>query len=78
VYVQIYFLDVHKLLKKLHEREATEQYQVTIKTKSTALEISKDNEDINRTRDTFRDVIKISAILDRSIISCGLMRNFQK
>jgi hypothetical protein len=66
------------LLKKLDEREATEQYQVTIKNKFAALEISKDNEDINRTRDTFRDIINISIILDRSIISCGLMRNVQK
>jgi hypothetical protein len=43
-------------LKKLNEGKVKEQYQVTIKNRSSALEILNDNGDINRAWDTIREI----------------------
>jgi hypothetical protein len=48
-------------LKKLNEREFMEQYQVTSKNRSSALENLEDNGDINRACNAFGENIKISA-----------------
>jgi hypothetical protein len=48
-------------LKQLNEEEVKEQYQVTIKTKFTALGNLDDNGDINRAWDSITENIKISA-----------------
>jgi hypothetical protein len=68
-------------LKKLNEWEVMEQYQVTIKTKFSALENLEDTGDINRAWDAIRENIKISG--KECIGHCeaksyhGLMRNVQ-
>jgi hypothetical protein len=55
-------MDVERFnLKQLKEEEVKEQYQVTIKNKSAALEILDDNGDINRALETIRENIRISA-----------------
>jgi glycine betaine/choline ABC-type transport system substrate-binding protein len=48
-------------LKKLNEGEVKEQYHVTIRNKSAALENLDDNGDINRAWDNIRQNIKLLA-----------------
>jgi hypothetical protein len=55
-------MDVERFnLKQLNEEEVKEQYQVTIKTKFSALENLDDNRDINRAWETIRENVRISA-----------------
>jgi hypothetical protein len=67
-------------LKQLNEEEVKEQYQVTIKNKSAALENLDDNGDINRTWELleisskFRPM-RVSGFVNRSLIKHGLIRN---
>jgi glycine betaine/choline ABC-type transport system substrate-binding protein len=46
-------------LKKLTEGDVKEQYQITIRNKSAALENLEDSGDINKARDNIRENIKI-------------------
>jgi hypothetical protein len=67
-------------LKQLHEEEAKEQDQVTIKNKFAALENLDDDGDINRAWNTIRENITIlakgaSVLVNRSLINNGLLRN---
>jgi glycine betaine/choline ABC-type transport system substrate-binding protein len=48
-------------VKKLNERDVKEQYPVTIRNKSAALENLEDSGDINRAWDNIRENIKTSA-----------------
>jgi uncharacterized FlaG/YvyC family protein len=48
-------------VKKLNEGDVKEQYQVTIRNKSAALENLEDSGDINRASDNIRENINISA-----------------
>jgi hypothetical protein len=55
-------MDVERYnLKQLNEEEVNEQCQVTIKNKFEALENLDDNGDINKTWETIRENIRISA-----------------
>jgi hypothetical protein len=55
-------IDIERFnVKNLHERDAKEQYQVTITNNFTALVILEDSGEINRARDNVREDTKISA-----------------
>jgi hypothetical protein len=55
-------IDTERLnIKKLNVRDVAEQYQVTIRNKFAALVNLEDNGDINRSWDSIRENIKISA-----------------
>jgi hypothetical protein len=55
-------IDTERLnLKKLNEGDVTEQYQITIRNKFSALKNLEDSGDINRAWDDIRENIKISA-----------------
>jgi hypothetical protein len=72
-------LDVWRFnLKKLHEQEVKEWYQVTVRNKFAAVENFDDNGDISRAWDTIMSKFRpkrVSFFVSRSIKSHGMMRN---